>query len=185
MSQAVSTFEGLDENTDLAISWPDTNRTERWVWRDGQMFKHGERRGVDPFFFTGLLAQNRIVPGDFAPPQVGEWFGYRNGRREHYRFYVARVEGQKIDLIYFTRGEYAGWTVSEMDRIFDEYERPEQPPTITPDMFRSVVSQSAEQKVSLEREQNRNRNMNDARQSMRYARDYINQAIEYAERRTT
>lgn len=185
MSQAVSTFDDLEANTDLAIQWPDGRRTERWVWRDGKMFKHGETRGVEPFFFTGLMAQGAIVHGDFAPPEMGQWFTYRNGRRTHYRFYVAAITGSKVDLIYFIRGEFGGWVETQVDRIFDEYERPSEETPVTAEMFRSVARSAVEQKAAFEGQRAKIRNMNDARQSLRYAKEYLDQAIQYADRRDT
>lgn len=187
MTAVVTSFDDLLEDTDLAVSWPENNRTERYRWHQGRMVKHGEERGVDPFFFTGLMAQGLIVHGDFAPPARGEWWGYRNGRRSTYRFYVADVSEGKTHLVYFIRDEFAGWTMADTDRIFDDYARvaPEDHPAITPEMFLSVVLDAHQQKTALEGRQQQIRNMNDARQSMRYARDYLAQAIEYAERRPT
>jgi hypothetical protein len=181
----VSTYDEITDGQDLAVGYPDTTRTERWVWRDGKMFRHGSDLAVDPFFFTGLMAKGLIHHGDFAPPVVGEWFSYRNGRRPYYQFFVAGVSATKVDFLYFSRGEYAGWHNSTVENIFDDFSRLTEVPTITPEMFQSVAINARESRDSAEGLRQQGRNMRDAMQSIRYARDYMNQAMEYAERRTT
>lgn len=181
----VSTYDEITDGQDLAVGFPDTTRTEHWVWRDGRMFRHGSDTGVDPFFFTGLMAQGMIHHGDFAPPVVGEWFGYRNGRRPYYQFYVAGVTDAKVDFIYFSRGEFAGWHDSSVENIFDDFSRLTEVPTITPTMFQAIAVEVMTQRRSAEQQRQSNRNMRDAMAQVRYAHSYINQAIEYADRSTT
>lgn len=75
---SIDTLDGIEDGTDLALV--TTNGVERWT-RNGAYLLNRAGDSVPVWFFSGALAQGKVMLGNYAPPSVGEWF-FR-GHHEH------------------------------------------------------------------------------------------------------
>ena len=176
---AVTDLAEVDNGTHLAVV--QTNgQIERWLWEDGVMQKDGNR--LPPFFFSGLLRDNKVMLGNFAPPQRGEWFRYQS-RAEFGWLIVAVLAENRYSTIHFRRGNFYDWREMSQDDLFATCVRTEAPEWVTQPYVDMAYRAHEERTARLAQEQQA-RNLRDARTNMTYARDYLTRAIELTERRT-
>jgi hypothetical protein len=177
MSTPVTTLEGLDDGQDLAVVLQGGN-IERWQWRDGVMQKDGAR--LPPFFFSGLLRDGKVMPGNFTPPVRGEWF-QRN--ESNLLYLVVKVESEKTFRCgYFRRGQFYDWRPVDLGELLDTCVRTERPDWAS-DQYLRMAYNCAEENAARISSEARNQRIGTARNNMTYARDYLNAAMELMERR--
>lgn len=173
MSTPITTFEDLEAGQDLALS---TNSTvSKWTW-DGERMVNTDGHRVEPFFFSGALAQGRLVLANFAPPQVGEWF-HRPTRANRLYLVVDITGEERIHspmVATFVSGEFVGFT--SMPNIVDQYERTEAPEWNNA-AIRSLAVSAYGYHRRLEELQRQIGNIRTTRDYLRYTRDYLNSAI--------
>lgn len=177
MSTPIATFEGLDDGTDLAVL-VGNGRIERWEWRDGVMSKDGTR--LPPFFFTGLLADSKIMPGNFSPPVRGEWFASQGSR--DWSYLVLSEKSERLYRCgYYRRGNFYDWRDVSAGDLLDACVRVDAPAWASEQYVDMTVRCSDEQQARITAEQ-RMRNIHNAQNNATYARDYLVRAIELMER---
>jgi hypothetical protein len=178
VATSLSNLEDLDDGTDLAVVLQG-GTIERWQWRDGVMQKDGHR--LPPFFFSGLLAEGKVMPGNFTPPMKGEWFQRRP--QDTWLYLVVAVESEKVFRCgYFRRGQFYDWRAIGLDELLDNCLRIEAPEWAN-EQYLSMTYRCANETTARIEAENRIERSRTARNNMTYARDYLNQAIELMERR--
>jgi len=172
----VSDLTQVEDGTDLAVLLVD-GKIERWHWTDGVMVKDDHR--LPPFFFSGLLKDQKIMPGNFSPPVKGEWFS-RPG--SDWSYLVVKEKGERtFRCAYFRRGNFYDWRDVTQTDLIDACTRVETPEFCSEQFLRMTDLASEENEARAEIEK-RTRNMRDARNNIRYARDYLNAAFEVMDR---
>lgn len=172
----VTDLDEVEEGTELAVMVGD-GKIERWEWRDGVMAK--DDHVLPPFFFSGLLADGKVMPGNFSPPVKGEWFTRPNSE---WAYLVVKDKGdQMFRCGYFRRDNFYDWRdVSQRDLI-DMCTRADAPEWSTPQFLRMADLCSNENESRTESDR-KIRTIRDARSNVRYARDYLNAAIDTMDR---
>lgn len=179
MSTPITTFDGLDDGTDLAVV-VGGGRIERWEWRDGVMQKNGGVR-LPPFFFSGLLADQKIMPGNFAPPVRGEWFAIEGSQ---WSYLVLSEKSERLyRCAYFRREHFYDWREVGMGDLLDSCTRVDAPAWASEQYVAMAVLCSDTHQERIAAEQH-SRSVRNARTNMTYARDYLVRALEQMERTT-
>ena len=177
MIGAVTDLNLVDDGTDLAVVMAD-GRVEKWTWTEGVMQKDHNR--LPPFFFSGLITDQKIMLGNFAPPVVGEWFRYQT--RSEWRWLVVEVLPEnRFRTGHFRRDNFYDWREMSQDDLLATCIRDEAPEWVTPQYLDMTTRAAEENKARLAQEALARR-VRDVRHNVRYARDYLNQAIESMDR---
>jgi hypothetical protein len=181
VSTPISTFDDLEDGTDLAVVLSG-GKIERWEWRDGAMQKDGTR--LPTFFFSGLLTEQKIMPGNFSPPVRGEWFALTGDNTHTWCYLVIRERSDRLYRCgYFRRGEFYDWREVSQGDLLDSCVRVEAPDWSS-DQFMNMTARCSDAQEAQAEAEKRERNTRGARQSVAYARDYIARALEQMERTT-
>jgi hypothetical protein len=176
----LTTLDGVEDGTDLAVVME--GRIEHWQFTDGAMVKDGHR--LPPFFFSGLLSEQKIMPGDFTPPTQGDWFGLPSLWSSDGAYLVVREKGDRIfRCAYFRRDRFYEWRDVNQEELLSACTRAEGPDWGT-QQFKQMTYQASEENEARVQMDRMLRATRDARSNIRYARDYLNQAITQMERET-
>lgn len=165
---SVDTLDGIEDGTDLALV--TVNGVERWVFHpDGLTNRAGD--SVPLWFFSGALAQGKVMLGNFAPPSVGEWF-FR-GHTEHLVLTVS--DTTTAHCARFVGGRFN--TFVELPNIVDTHQRTDRPDWVSDQFVQmATLAYSWHQQVVQLNNQSQHRQV--ATNNLRYARDYLNTAWE-------
>jgi len=176
-SGVVTRLEDLEDGTDLAVVLSG-GTIEHWQWADQVMQKDGNR--LPPFFFSGLLTDGKVMLGDFSPPVLGEWF---TRRASEWQYLVVQVKPENtFRCAYFRRESFYEWrNVSQAD-LLDHCIRSQTPEWATP-QFLQMTYLASEENIARLAAESASRHTRDARNNLRYAREYLNNAIEQIDRR--
>lgn len=175
-STPLATLDGVEDGTDLAVMVGD-GRIEHWQWTEGVMQKENHR--LPPFFFTGLLKDGKVMPGNFSPPVKGEWFAQPGS---DWMWLVLKEKGDRIfRCAYFRRSNFYDWRDASQKDLIDNCMRVEAPAFATQEFVQMTDRASEENEARLKQEREY-RQMRDARNNLRYARDYLDQALQVMSR---
>ena len=177
-STPLSTLDGLEDGSDVAVVLSG-GTIEHWQWSDGLMQKDGNR--LPEFFFSGLLRDNKVMLGNFTPPVRGEWF---TRQVSDWMYLVVTVnEGAgTYQCAYFRRGSFYDWREVSRADLLDTCTRGTTPEWASP-QFLAMTYRCSEENAARLAAERQMRQTRDARTNVRYARDYLNNAIEQIERR--
>lgn len=176
MSTPITTFEDLEDGTDLAVVLSG-GKIERWEWRDGMMQKDGTR--LPTFFFSGLLSESKIMPGNFSPPVRGEWFELQGN--SNWRYLVLAEKSERLyRCAYFQRDRFYDWRDVGQGDLLDSCVRAEAPAWCS-EQFVAMTILCADAQQGRRAAEQRYNNTRSARQNVTYARDYLVRAIEQME----
>jgi hypothetical protein len=178
VSTAITTFDGLEDGTDLAVVLSG-GRIERWQWNNQAMQKEDGTR-LPTFFFSGLLTERKIMPGNFSPPVRGEWFALTGSNTWFYL--VIREKSDRLYRCgYFRRGEFYDWREVSQGDLLDSCVRVETPAWCS-EQFVNMTARCSDMQEAQAAVEQRERNARAARQHVVYARDYLVRALEQMER---
>lgn len=89
----IDTLDGLEQGTQVVIVSGAGRRT-RWTVADGGLTNETlatvGASPLEPWFFTGALAEGSVYLRDTAPPEPGDWFLGEDG----HEYLVLEVEGE-------------------------------------------------------------------------------------------
>jgi hypothetical protein len=178
VSAPVTDLNLVEDGQDLAVVLQG-GTIERWQWRDGVMQKDGHR--LPPFFFTGLITEGKVMPGNFTPPVRGEWF--QRMAADTTLYLVVKVETERTFRCgYFRRGAFYDWRTVDLAELLDTCVRRDRPEWASDQYLRLAINCSEENAARVAAEA-RHQRLGTARNNMTYARDYLNAALELMERR--
>lgn len=160
----LTTLDGIEEGHDIAIL--TGGLIQRWqVTANGGLIRNGHT--LEQFFLTGLLAAERVVDGDFSPPQPGEWFTWRSRV-----LLVVELDGARVRVAQFRNGNFNQWSeVSDLVERGSRIPAPEWAGTEGAFYRMCLMAWTSEKASERTREQARKANQ---------ARDYIRYVIDYA-----
>lgn len=103
---ALASFAELADGTEVTVGQPGEGMA-RWTYRDNRL--HRDDHTLDPWLFTGLLAEGKVFLADTRPAQRGDWFA--NQYPHHHEFsLVVEVDGNRATCARFDRyGGFVEW----------------------------------------------------------------------------
>jgi hypothetical protein len=170
MSPALTTLDGVAEGTDIAIKMGDT--FEHWKWEGGRL-QNKNGTSLPPFFFTGLLAEGSITEGNFAPPEPDEWW-QRNGRAYRYLVLEHDADTSVTKVAMFRHDSFYSWY--EVHNMVEDSLYSREAPEWDHPLVRSMTRMAWNQNIRADAAERRHAELGNARNYVRYARDYIDQA---------
>lgn len=167
----IDTFEGIEDGTDVAVL--TSTGTMRWRLVDGQL-RSQDGSVLDPWFFTGYLNEGKVMLGNFAPPAVGEWFA-QYGREIGHLVVKADSNQTTAYCARYLNGRFRDFVT--LHHVVDQYQRLDRPAWITQQYVDLAVLAYGWQE-SERQSRERNRVVQNSLAQVRYARDYLNTALE-------
>lgn len=172
----VERLEGLDDGQHLALV--SRNGVLQYTWDHGAMVsKDGHR--LEPWFFSGALRDGKIRLGDFRPAEVGEWFALTHDERYQYLVIERGDNRDNPWVAQYRRSVFQGF--AECRDIVSRCVRVEAP-SWGGAQFLDMTQARRRAEVDAERLRGQLREFENVRQYLRYARDYLGNAIEATER---
>lgn len=166
---ALTTLDGLANDTDIAIQQSGSTQIQRWKWRDGGLEKDGVR--LDAWMFSGYLSKGRVYLADFSPPVVGEWFQAQGTR---WKYLVTEVNSAGVaQTAQFQREEFYQFT--ERADLVDRFQRCPAPEWASPLVVNLTTRLWAEHK-RVEATAEAMRNIYSVQENLRYITNYAERA---------
>ena len=177
----LTTWDDLADGTDLAVL-VGGEKIERWQWHNMRLRKP-DGTSLPPFFFSGLLHEGKILPGDFSPPVKGEWFTSQTSSDWSYLVLSDADDNKHYRCAYFRRERFYDWRKVSQGDLLDGCVRGRSPAWAGEQYVDMAVRCVEAIKAQAEAEE-RVRSSRTARINVAHARDYLVRALEQMERTT-